>query len=65
VIATKRFVFHVCVLRQRFALQTEVLIEPEVIGPDWLDAFPMPDYEVTRQMLVSKGSSPPWVVHAG
>lgn len=64
-IGTKRFVFHVCVLRQRFALQTEVLIEGNHIGVDWLGDFPPPDYEVTEHELVRSGPSPPWSAWSG
>lgn len=65
VIAMKRFVFHVCVLRQRFALQADVLIRPEEIGPDWLSDFPMPDYKLSRGKLRSSNVSPPWAIHSG
>lgn len=63
-VATRRFVFHVCVLRQRFAMQTAVEIQPETIGTDWLNDFPVPIYEVTRQRLVSVGATMPWTSHS-
>lgn len=61
-IATKQVLFHVCVLRQKFAIQLEIAIEPECIDSKWSLSTTCLGYRVSRKGLLATTQTNDWQV---